>query len=399
MFDAHVDAVFDSRARESVRNLRSSKIREVANAGMGAKDVLPFWFGEPDKPTSEAVREVAIKSLRDGETFYVQTLGLPDLRERIAEYVSELRGPRSVGNIAVTSSGVSSLMLAVQAIIEKDDSVVAVTPIWPNLVEMPKILGAHVTTVSLDFHRNGWQLDLDKLLQALVPGTKALLLNSPNNPTGWVISQAERDAILAHCRKHGIWIIADDVYERYYFAGRSAPSFLDKADPDERVISCNSFSKTWLMTGWRVGWAVVPQTILSDFSKLIEFSSTCTPGFVQRAAVHALTHGEQDIARTVERLQNARDHLAAGLATIPGVYAGPPASGAMYSFFQVEGMRDSLAFAKQLVSEAGLGLAPGIAFGPEGEGYLRWCFASSHERLDEGIARLKKYLESAPRLG
>ncbi len=225
MFDAHVDAVFDSRAREAVRNLRSSKIREVANAGMGAKDVLPFWFGEPDKPTSEAVCEVAIKSLRDGETFYVQTLGLPDLRERIAEYVSELRGPRSVGNIAVTSSGVSSLMLAVQAIIEKDDSVVAVTPIWPNLVEMPKILGAHVTTVSLDFHRNGWQLDLDKLLQALVPGTKALLLNSPNNPTGWVISPAERDAILAHCRKHGIWIIADDVYERYYFAGRSARLF------------------------------------------------------------------------------------------------------------------------------------------------------------------------------
>jgi aspartate/methionine/tyrosine aminotransferase len=379
-------------ARPAVQMLRSSAIRAVANAGMGRPDVLPFWFGEPDEATAESVRHAAVERILDGDTFYVQTLGLPVLRERIAAYVSELHGPRSARGIAVTSSGTSALMLAMQALVSAGDRVVAVTPLWPNLVEMPRMLGASVTTVPLTFATEGWRLDLDALLDALTPSTRALLINSPNNPTGWVMPEDQQRLVLAHCRKHGIWIVSDDVYERYYFDGACAPSFLDLSDPDDRVISCNSFSKAWLMTGWRIGWISVPEEMLPDISKLIEYNTTCTPWFVQHAARHALEHGEAGIERTVARLHHARDHLAGRLASLRGVELAAPGAGAMYTFFRIDGVTDSLSFCKRLVFDHGLGLAPGIAFGQEGEGYLRWCYASNIERLDAGVERLGECL-------
>lgn len=383
-------------ARDAVQALRSSKIREVANAGMGRSDVLPFWFGEPDEPTPDDVRAVASQRLAEGDTFYVQTLGLPNLRDAIAAYVSKLHRPHApfdAGNVAVTSSGTSALMLAMQAIVNPGDRLVAVTPLWPNLVEMPKVLGAQVDTVSLRFAADGWQLDLDALLTALRPGTRALLINSPNNPTGWVMTADDQRAVLEHCRQRGIWIVTDDVYERYYYDhSECAPSFLDIADANDRVISCNSFSKAWLMTGWRIGWIVVPRPLLQEIGKLIEFSTTCTPGFLQHAALHALEHGEAVIARTVARLKQSRNLLATRLAQVPGVQLAAPSPGAMYSFFRVDGVTDSLAFCKQLVAEGGLGLAPGAAFGPEGEGFLRWCYASTPERIELGVERLSRYL-------
>lgn len=379
-------------ARASVRTLRSSQIREVANAGLGRKDVLPFWFGEPDEQTPQAFRDAAIAHIASGQTFYVQTLGVPSLRESLASYVSALHGRREVDHIAVTSSGTSALMTAVQAIVGNGDRVIVVTPLWPNLVEMPKVLGASVTTVPLSFAPTGWRLDIDALLNALTPDVRALLVNSPNNPTGWVMSAQEQRIVLAHCRKHGIWIISDDVYERYYYEGAAAPTFLDIADENDRVISCNSFSKAWLMTGWRIGWLVAPRAVLPEVGKLIEYSNTCTPGFVQTAAQCALEQGEPVIARTVARLRLARDHLAGRLREVPGVELAGPAPGAMYTFFRIQGVRDSLSFCKDLVARGGLGLAPGTAFGPEGEGYLRWCYASAHDRLDEGVDRLSRFL-------
>ncbi|NML31858.1 pyridoxal phosphate-dependent aminotransferase [Paraburkholderia antibiotica] len=389
---------FSLHARSAVQALRSSKIREVANAGMGRTDVLPFWFGEPDEPTPADVRAVAAQRLDAGDTFYVQTLGLPALREAIAAYLGRLHRPHApfdVGQVAVTSSGTTALMLAMQAIVSPGDRVVAVTPLWPNLVEMPKVLGAHVETVSLNFCADGWQLDLAALLDALTPGTRALLVNSPNNPSGWVMSAEAQRTVLDHCRKHGIWIVTDDVYERYYYDGtQCAPSFLDLTDASDRVISCNSFSKAWLMTGWRIGWIVVPQALLQEIGKLIEFSTTCTPGFVQHAALHALEHGEPVIARTVARLKQSRDLLALRLAEVPRVQLAAPSPGAMYTFFRVDGVTDSLAFCRQLVAEGGLGLAPGAAFGPEGEGFLRWCYASTPERIEVGVARLIRYLDT-----
>jgi len=383
------------RARDAVRELRASKIREVANAGMGRDDVLAFWFGEPDEVTPGFIRQAGIAALDAGETFYTHNLGIVELRQSIAAYVARLHGSTDIDRIAVTNSGMSALMLVTQALVGAGDRAVAVTPLWPNLVEIPKILGANVECVQLAFGNDGWTLDVDRLLEALHPRTRAVYINSPNNPTGWTLAGDEQRAILAHCRRHGIWIIADDAYERLYFAGDSeclpAPSFLDLSQPDDRVISTNTFSKSWLMTGWRLGWIVAPPALVPDLAKLLEYNTSCAPPFVQRAGVVAVEQGERVIAHTVGRLRHARDFLHARLAELPGVAAVAP-PGAMYAFFQVSGVRDSLEFCKRLVADAGLGLAPGIAFGPEGEGFVRWCFASAESRLADGVGRLRRFL-------
>ncbi len=377
-------------ARGAVRALTASKIRELYNEGLGKPDVLPFWVGEPDQATPEFIRKAGMDSIAAGEVFYTHNLGIPELRGALASYVSKLHGRTDAAQIAVTSAGVNALMVASQLLVDPGDRVVEVVPLWPNLQEIPKILGAQVATVALEFSPRGWTLDVQKLLQELKPGTRALYLNSPNNPTGWTISPEEQRALLEHCRRHGIWIIADDAYERLYFgAGGVAPSFLNLAEEEDRVISANTFSKSWLMTGWRLGWLVVPQALTADLGKLIEYNTSCAPVFVQRAGIAAVREGEPVIARTLWRLRQARDFLVSELQKTQKVKAVLPA-GAMYAFFGIEGMHDSLAFCKRLVRDTGLGLAPGAAFGPEGEGYVRWCFAASEDRLADGIARLKK---------
>ena len=382
----------DLHARSAVRALVASEIREVANAGMGDADILPFWFGEPDEVTPAYIRDAAVASIAAGETFYTQNFGISELREAIARYVTRLHRPVTAGNVAVTSSGMNALMLAIEALVSPGDRVVCVTPLWPNLTEIPKILGAEVVRVGLAFDRAGWRLDTERLLSALAPGTRAVMINSPNNPTGWAVEREAQEAILAHCRKHGIWIIADDVYERLYYAGGNcAPSFLDFADATDRVVSTNSFSKAWLMTGWRLGWIVAPPALMPDLGKLIEYNTSCAPVFVQRAGVTAITEGEPTVQHTLARFRVARDFLVGQLAALDGIaVASPP--GAMYVFFRVAGVTDSFEFCKRLVREARLGLAPGSAFGPEGQGFVRWCFAASEERLLDGVGRLREFL-------
>ncbi|AXK65325.1 pyridoxal phosphate-dependent aminotransferase [Burkholderia sp. IDO3] len=391
-------ATGEPAARSAVQGLRASLIRDVANAGSGVPDVLPFWFGESDRVTPAFIRDAASAALRDGATFYTHNLGTAPLRDAIAAYVSARHGATSADTIAVTSSGVSALMLAAQMLAGPGDRVVAVTPLWPNLVEIPKIVGAHVECVPLGHGDAGWQLDVDRLLAALTPDTRMLLVNSPNNPTGWTMSRDDQQAVLAHCRRHGIWLVADEVYERLAFGPGGAPSFLDVASRDDRVVVVNSFSKAWAMTGWRLGWLVAPASVMSDLSKLVEYNTSCAPGFVQAAGEVALRDGEPFVQSFVTSLRDARDHLVAALRTLPGVDVPPP-PGAMYLFLRLPGADDSLAFCKALVREAGLGLAPGRAFGPEGEGFVRWCYACAPARLDAGVERLRNFLArgSAPR--
>ena len=380
-------------ARDAVRELRASRIREVANAGFGIPDVLPFWFGESDRVTPDFIRQAAAESLSRGATFYTHNLGIAPLRDALASYVTRLHGRTSMDQVAVTSAGVNALMLAAQLVVGPGDRAVAVTPLWPNVVEIPKILGAQVETVSLDYGTRGWTLDVDKLLASLKPGTQLLTINSPSNPTGWVMPRDAQQAVLDHCRRHGIWILADEVYERLYYGDRpAAPSFLDIAERDERVICVNSFSKSWLMTGWRLGWMVLPSALTGDLSKLIEYNTSCAPSFVQEAGVVAVRDGDAFIRGENVRLRAARDHLVRALSALPGIDVHTP-EGAMYLFFRLAGAQDSLALCKQLVREARLGLAPGSAFGPEGEGFVRWCYACDTVRLDEGVNRLRGFLE------
>lgn len=388
---------YPPEARSAVARLAPSKIREVANVGMGRDDVLAFWFGESDEVTPDFIRAAANEALAAGDTFYTQNLGLPALREAIARYQSRLHRAVSAESVVVTNSGMSALMIATQALVGSGDRVVVVTPVWPNLLEIPKILGASVQSVPLRPSPEGWQLDLDALITALAPGTRMLILNSPANPTGWVMSAEAQRVVLEHCRRHGIWILSDDAYERLVFGETTAaPSFLDIADPDDRLVCANTFSKTWRMTGWRLGWLTAPRALVGALGTLVEYNTSCAPGFVQRAGLAAIAQGESDAVAARDRLRVSRDRLVAGLQAIEGVECPEP-SGAMYAFFRIHGLMDSLALCKRLVVDAGLGLAPGAAFGPEAEGYVRWCFATSAERIDEGLERFRRGLKAGYR--
>ena len=364
---------------------------------MGRSDVLAFWFGESDEVTPDFIRQAAIESLQNGETFYAHNLGLPELRHAVAEYTGKLHGKVDSHRIAITSGGVNALMLAVQALVDAGDEVVAVTPVWPNLTAQPLIMGARLKRVSLKPVGGAWTLDLQALLEAITASTKLLVVNAPNNPTGWTLSRSEQQAILDHCRRTGTWILADEVYERLYYdetPNRCAPSFLDIAAPEDRLVVAHSFSKSFLMTGWRLGWLVMPPAMTPHMGKLVEFNTSCASVFTQRAGLAAVERTDEVTPKIVAHLKTCRDTLVPLLQALPQVQV-EAAKGGMYAFFKLDGYDDSLAVAKQLVAEAGLGLAPGSAFAPEAQGWLRWCFASKDSsRLGQGVERLRNWLSS-----
>jgi len=382
-------------ARRSVRNLPGSKVREIANAGFGRADILRFWFGESTQPTPDFIKRAAVSAINADQTFYAHNNGRADLRQEIANYLGSLHGRRlQTSEVSVTSSGVSALSIAMQAILEPGDEVVVVTPVWPNVTAIPQILSANVVRIGLEPRNDRWALDLDRFLDAITPKTRLAIINSPGNPTGWMLPAGSRQTILDHCRHLGVWLLVDDVYERLVFESGldCAPSFLSIADAEDRLIGANSFSKAWLMTGWRLGWLVAPPSLEADLGKLIEFNTSCAPDFVQIAGREAIRHGDAQVKQLRRDLLGQRDLIISELSRIPGIEAPKP-DGAMYAFFRISGHDNSVALARRLLQEAGLGLAPGAAFGPEGEGWLRWCFAADSASIREGLQRLKTWLE------
>ena len=379
---------FPPLARASMEALDGSLIRAVSSAGAGLTGVIPLWFGEPDEVTPGFIRDAAKRALDDGHTFYNSNFGIERLRAAISTYQAGLGRVSGLERICVTASGVNAVMLVCQALLDPGDRVVLPEPYWPNLAGIPRVLGAEVVTVPLGLDAGAaWSIDMDRLLAALSPGTRMVILNAPANPTGWMLSRHEQEILLAHCRRHGIWILADDVYERLVFEGRASASFLDIAGPEDRVVGINSFSKSWAMTGWRLGWITAPVSLMPTLGKISEFNVSCAPPFVQLAGVAALEQGEDFIATTVARYRQMRDLACARLGAIPGVSVPVP-GGAMYCFFAVSGCTDSVALARRLMHKARVGLAPGLAFGAAGEGCLRLCFAVGRERLEEACARI-----------
>jgi aspartate/methionine/tyrosine aminotransferase len=375
--------------RRVIHDLPPSKIGEVAYTAFGDDSVIPLWFGEGDLVTPSFICEAATASLARGETFYTWKRGIPPLREAIATYLSRLHGT-AIGSdrVFVTSSGMNAIMLAVQTLVDPGDNFVIVGPVWPNIVTSVEALGGEARMVSLQPTPEGaWRLDLDRALAACDGRTRALFVNSPSNPTGWMMSRAEGEAILDFARRRGIWIIADDVYERIVYDESVAPSFLSIAAPEDRVLSINSFSKAWAMTGWRLGWMVAPAQWNPILDKLIEINTSGAPAFLQHGAAAAIRDGEAFVASFVERCRTGREIVLQGLSRYARVRLARPA-GAFYAFLAVDGVSDTLAFAKEVVQRCKVGLAPGIAFGPAGEGYLRLCFASAPARLEEAIGRL-----------
>jgi len=294
--------------------------------------------------------------------------------------------------ILVSSSGMTALMLTAQMLIDEGDNLVIVAPVWPNIAAAVTVMGGEPRLVSLDRQPGGgWRLDLERLFAACDSRTRGIFVNSPSNPTGWIISAEEIALLLAFARRRGLWLIADEVYSRIVYGNRAAPSFLDQSEPEERLIVVNSFSKNWAMTGWRLGWLAAPSDLLPQLEKLVEFNTSGSPTFLQHAGIVAIRDGEPFIESFVARCRAARDVALDGLAACRRVEVARP-EGAFYAFFRIDGVDDSLAFAKEALRRTKVGLAPGSAFGPMGEGFLRLCFARDPQKVAEAIDRLRPLL-------
>lgn len=380
--------------RPEVEALGVSGIQQVWELGFERDDTIGLWVGEGDLPTPDFICEAAIASLRAGNTYYTHKRGIPALRRALADYHARLLGIEAdAERISVTSSGMTALALIFQAILQPGEEVILVSPIWPNASAAVSIAGGRPVEVPLDPRSDGgFALDLDKLAAAIGPKTRALFIASPGNPTGWLMEAEQQRAVLALARERGLWVIADEVYHRFTYDRPLAPSFASLAEPEDALICVHSFSKAWAMTGWRLGWLLHPPSLGETFGKLIEYSTSGGQHFLQEGAVAAIREGEAFVAELVERCRQSGEIAFQALSGLPRVTIARPQA-AFYCFFAVEGVDDSLAFAKELLRRTGVGLAPGSAFGAGGEGRLRLCFASSPTRVAEAMQRLRPALE------
>ncbi|TPI52811.1 MULTISPECIES: pyridoxal phosphate-dependent aminotransferase [unclassified Mesorhizobium] len=382
-----------------IQNLRpealaapESGIVAVVNYGRLRDGLIPLWAGEGDLPTPSFITDAASKALAGGETFYTWQRGIPDLRQALARYYQRHFGKHfAEDEFIVTGSGMHAIQLALDALAGAGDEVIYLSPAWPNFDAAAAIAGAVPVPVTLDQSGNGWSCDVEKIAAAITPRTRALFVNTPSNPTGWTADHETLRAILDLARANGLWIIADEIYSLFHYGQGRAPSFLDIATAEDRILFVNSFSKNWAMTGWRVGWIKTHPSLQQVFENLIQYSNSGVAQFMQRGAVAALDEGDVFVAGQVERARKARD-LVCGIlgATDRARFTVP--QGAFYLFFRVDGITDSRSAAFEIVDKANVGLAPGTAFGPGGEAFLRLCFHRRLDQLEEAAHRLAKWM-------
>ena len=377
-------------------SIPGSRIVEVARLAFATPDVDFLCFGESDRPSPLPARNALVAAIDGGETHYPDVRGLPELRQTIADYLTGLHArPVTESRVQVTASGMAAVTIAMNTLVSAGQRVVIHGPLWPNIANAAHLRGAVVETIDLIPVSDGFRLDLDRL-DRMLGGARVFVLNSPNNPTGWTATAEELQAILGIARRHGVWVVSDEVYSRLIYDDRpAAPSLLDVAEPDDRVMVCNSFSKAWVMTGWRLGWLVVPEGMRDTIADIVEAMFSGVAPFVQRAGIAAIrdTSVVADIRRHCEI---GRQVVSEALSGLNGVrYASPP--GAFYAFIGIDGLTDSLGLALDLVRNHGVAVAPGIAFGPAGEGSLRVCFANSPDRMARAMERLRAGLRAARR--
>ncbi|TPJ56886.1 pyridoxal phosphate-dependent aminotransferase [Mesorhizobium sp. B2-7-1] len=380
--------------RAEARAAPESGIVAVINHGRLREGLIPLWAGEGDLPTPAFISDAAAKGLADGETFYTWQKGIPALRQALARYYARHFGKTfAEEEFIVTGSGMHAIQLAIDAIAGSGDEVIYLSPAWPNFAAAAGVAGAVPVPVTLDQSGNGWSCDVDKIASAITPRTKLLFINTPSNPTGWTADKETLQAILDLARQKGLWIIADEIYSLFHYGRGRAPSFLDVATPEDRILFVNSFSKNWAMTGWRVGWIKTHPALQQVFENLIQYSTSGVAQFMQRGAVAALDEGDGFIAEQVERTHAARD-LVCGILGETGKARFTVPQGAFYLFFKVDGLTDARKAAFDIVDNANVGLAPGTAFGPGGEAFLRLCFHRRLDQLEEAAHRLAKWMKT-----
>ncbi len=382
-----------TRAMNLVR-IPGSRIVEVGRLAFATPGVEILAFGESDQPSPLAARDALVAAIDAGQTTYPDVRGIPALRAALAAYLGAQHArPVAVSRIQVTASGMAAIGIALAATVRAGQRVVLHSPAWPNCGNAARLRGAVVEDLPLDPLPDGrFRMDLDRLA-GLLPGAAAFILNSPNNPTGWTASLDELAAILDLCRRHGVWLISDEVYSTLvYDGGKAAPSLLDLAGPEDRVIVCNSFSKTWAMTGWRLGWMVLPEAAAETIADIVEVTHSGVAPFAQAGGLAALAD-TGFAAGFRAHCARGRDLAGAALAGLNFVRYAPP-DAAFYAFIGIDGLTDSLGLAKRLVVNHGVAVAPGVAFGPAGEGHLRLCFAQAPERMERAMDRLRAGLRA-----
>jgi aspartate/methionine/tyrosine aminotransferase len=380
--------------RAEARDAPESGIVEVFNYGRAREGLVPLWVGEGDLPTPDFISDAAVKSLRDGETFYTYQRGIPEMRAALARYHARVYGrPFDAERFFVTGGGMQAIQIAARMVAGTGDEVIVPTPAWPNFAAAIGVGGGRPVEVPMGFGNAGWTLDLDRLFAAVTPRTKAIFLNSPSNPTGWTATLDELRAVLSFARERGLWIVADEVYHRFFYAGDRSPSFYDIAEPDDRLLQVNTMSKNWAMTGWRVGWLSANPALGPVIENLVQYSTSGTAAFLQRGATAALDDGDDFIAFQVARAHTGRDIVVDALAATGKVRFADPA-GAVYLFFSVDGEPDTGRLGLRLVDEANVGLAPGDSFGRAGAGFMRLCFARDADQVRKGADRIAAWVRS-----
>ena len=385
------------RLAESVLSVPHSRIRELAEVAMSMDGVLRLYFGESNLPTPEFIKRAAAKAMAEGYTFYTENAGLPSLRQAIAAHYRRLQGidldPAT--EIVVTASGVQAINVGVRTILDPGDEALVLSPVWPNGPSNIAMANAVTRQIPHQLCGRRYQIDFDSLAAAVTPRTRMLLYTSPSNPLGWVANDQEQQQLLDFARRRDLWLFADEVYDRLYYdgpqPGTPMSSILKKATRDDAVVVIQSFSKSYCMTGWRVGWLVARRDLAAKATQLNEFIISHAPSFVQKAAEVALAEGEEELARMVERLQENRDLCVRELSGIAGLNVPTP-EGAFYVFPRIDGLTDSFGFCRRLLEETRVGLAPGVAFGPGGEGSVRICYAAERSILEPALTRLRKFL-------
>lgn len=373
-----------------------SGIVEVFNYGRDRQGLIPLWVGEGDLATPDFIAEAARLSLAKGETFYTHQRGIPEFRETVALYMTRVYGAARGGEafqpdrFFATVGGMHALQIAMRLVAGPGDEIIVPSPAWPNFEGAIALAGARCINAPMTSGAR-WSLDIDRLAGAITPATRAIIVNSPGNPTGFLATSGELVALLNLSRRHGLWIVADEIYGRLVYQGERAPSFHDVMDPDDRILFLQTLSKNWAMTGWRIGWLEAPPALGPVIENVIQYTTSGVPVFIQRAAIAAIEQGEPFIAEQLARMRQSRDIICTGLAATGRVRFAQPEA-AFYLFCSIEGEKDTRSLAKRLVDEAGLGVAPGSAFGAGGEAYIRLCFARSPEQIAEATRRFSAWL-------
>ncbi|HWB84356.1 MAG TPA: pyridoxal phosphate-dependent aminotransferase [Bryobacteraceae bacterium] len=388
-----------ARIARSVEQVPRSRIRELAEVAMGMEGVLRLYFGESSLPTPDYIKQAAVRALEQGYTFYTENAGLPSLRRVIAESYRRLQGVTldGLGEIVITASGVQALNVGIRTALDPGDEALVLTPAWPNGASIVAMSNAVVRQIPHPLCGARYGVNFDALEAAVTERTRLLIYTSPSNPLGWVASEEEQRRLLDFARRHDLWLLADEVYDRLYYRGARlgdpAPSILRMASREDAVMVVHSFSKSYCMTGWRVGWLVARRDVAAKATQLNEFIISHAPSFAQKAAETALSEGEPELLRMLDRLRKNRDLCLEALRGMNGVTVPEP-DGAFYLFPAIEGLKDSFGFCKRLLEETRVGLAPGVAFGAGGEGSVRLCYAAERSILEPAMERLARFLRA-----